>query len=115
MNSKALFVLRLAIAFTFIYAGVSGFINPGNWVGFLPSWASIPGLTTEQILIVWNIIEILLGGWILFGKKIFIPSVIATVLLLGITVTNFAQIEVLFRDLALGLAALSLSIASFRS
>ena len=68
----------------------------------------------DTLLIAWNIFEILLGGWILFGKKIFIPSMIAAVLLIVITIVNFAQIEILFRDIALGLAALSLALANWR-
>lgn len=115
MSSKALFVLRLAIAFTFVYAGISGFINPSNWIGYFPTWLVLPGISAETLLIVWGIFEILLGAWILFGRKIFIPSVIAALLLFGITALNFIQIEVLFRDIGLGLAALSLAIASWKS
>jgi hypothetical protein len=114
MNSKSLLVLRFAIAFTFFYAAISGFINPGNWIGYFPTWFALPGVPMDTLLIAWNIFEILLGGWILFGKKIFIPSIIAALLLLGITVVNFGQIEILFRDIALGLAALSLALANWK-
>lgn len=114
MRSKSLLVLRVAIAFAFIYAGVSGILEPASWLGYFPTWLSIPNVSQETLLIAWSVVEILLGAWILFGRKIFIPSMIATVLLFGIAIVNLPQISILFRDFALGLAALSLALAHWK-
>ncbi|MDP6527631.1 MAG: hypothetical protein QF858_02005 [Candidatus Pacebacteria bacterium] len=46
--------------------------------------------------------------WLLSGKKIFIPSVLAALYLAGIIVFNFAQIDVIFRDVSILAMALAL-------
>ena len=110
MSNKAHFLLRLAVAFAFIYAGISGFINPDAWIGYFPVWTK--GFVSDAILInAWGIIELAIGFWILFGKKILIPSIIATLALAGIVVFNLNQMDVIFRDVSIALAALSLVFA----
>ncbi len=61
----------------------------------------------------FGIFEVALALWILSGKKIFYPCVIAAVMLLGIVYFNMAQFEVLFRDLSI--AALCLGLAFMHS
>jgi len=110
MNKKANFLIRLAVAFAFVYAGISGFINPDTWIGYFPAWSKgfVPDTT---LLIIWGIVEIAIGFWILFGKKILIPSIIATLSLAGIVVFNWNQIDIIFRDISIMLAALALIFA----
>lgn len=110
MNKKATFLLKLALAFAFIYAGISGFINPDAWIGYFPAWTK--GYVSDALLInIWGIVEIAIGFWILFGKKVFIPATLAALSLLGIVVFNWNQIDVIFRDISLLLAAVSLIFA----
>lgn len=107
MSKKAHSLLKLAVAFAFIYAGISGFINPDAWIGYFPAWTK--GFVSDAILInVWGIIELAIGFWILFGKKILIPSIIATLALAGIVVFNWNQMDVIFRDVSIALASLAL-------
>jgi uncharacterized membrane protein YphA (DoxX/SURF4 family) len=107
MSKKAHFILKLAVAFAFIYAGISGFINPDAWIGYFPAWTK--GFVSDAILInAWGIIELAIGFWILFGKKILIPSIIATLALAGIVVFNWNQMDVIFRDVSIALASLAL-------
>jgi len=49
--------------------------------------------------------------WILSGYKIFIPSIIAALLLVSIVFFNSFEFSILFRDLSIALASLSLAIA----
>lgn len=102
-------LLRLAISFSFAYAAIGGFINPENWVGYFPTFLSdyIPEAT---LLLVWGILELVLASWILFGKKIFIPAVIAGASLLGVVVFNWVSRDVVFRDISIALAAFALAI-----
>ena len=107
MNKTVFLLLRIGVAFAFIYPAVSAFITPTNWIGFLPIF-----LATETFLLLWGIVEIILGLWILSGKKIFIPSLLASLALIGVIVFNFTQIDILFRDVVILLVTISLAINS---
>lgn len=113
MEKFALFVLRLGLAITFIYAGVAGFMTPNDWIGFVPTFVDkiMPATT---FLVVWGVIEIIIGVWLIFGKKIFIPSLIATLSLAGLIAMNLDAMEVIFRDIGLLGAALALTIWNYR-
>jgi uncharacterized membrane protein YphA (DoxX/SURF4 family) len=111
-NSMGVFLLRASLAFTFIYAGISGFIQPENWVGFFPNFIfdilSKINMTPEALLFGWGVFEILLAIWIMFGSKITFPCLISAILLFGISFTNLSQFDVVFRDVSLGIVAIAL-------
>lgn len=107
MNKKVYLLLRVGVAFAFIYPAISAFVNPTNWIGFLPAF-----IATETFLIVWGVIEIILGLWILSGKKIFIPSVLASLALLGVIVLNFSQMDIIFRDITILFTTVALALNS---
>ena len=62
------------------------------------------------LLHAFGAVEILIGLWILSGYKIFIPALLATVMLLGIVTFNFSQFDVLFRDVTIACLTLSLAL-----
>ncbi len=105
-------VLRVGVAFAFLYAGIAGFINPEEWVGWFPKFISdiVPQFTLLQI---WDVYEIITGLWILSGKKIFWPSVAASLSLAGLILTNLGAMDVIFRDVTILAAAIALTIESF--
>ncbi len=106
-----LLLLRVGIAFSFVYAAVSGFINPTAWVGFFP-----PFLTTfapaATLLSIWGVLEIVLALVLLFMKDVFYPALIAAALLLGVTLTNWGAMDIVFRDISIALAAIALALLS---
>lgn len=104
-------LLRIGVAFSFLYPPVSAFFNPYSWVGFFPLFVTelIP-IDPLSLLLIFGALEIAVGAWILFGRNIFIPSTIAAALLAFIIVFNLAQIDVLFRDIPILLMALCLVI-----
>ena len=107
MDSHVSLLLRLGVAFAFLYPPIAAFFNPLAWIGFFPPF--ILGMLPEEILLnIFGLIEIIIGLWILSGKKILIPSVIATVMLLGIVLFNIPQMDIVFRDLSI--AAMSLAL-----
>lgn len=108
--SPAETLLRLAVAFSFIYPAVSALSDPYSWVGYFPSFllASV-GTSSLVLLHAFGVIEVLLALWVLFGKRIFVPSVIAAVMLLAIIAFNLAQFPILFRDVSIALACLALA------
>jgi len=98
-------LLRLAVAFSFVYPPIAAVADPDSWIGYFPAF--IPA--SIELLHVFGALEIALALWIVFGRRIFIPSALAALLLLAIVVVNGAQFDVLFRDVSIALAALALA------
>jgi hypothetical protein len=100
-------LLRIGVAFAFIYPAVSAWFNPYAWVGYFPSF--IQSFVDPMLLLhPFGALEIGIALWILFGKRIFIPSLIAVIMLACIVILNLSQMDVLFRDIPILLMALAL-------
>lgn len=113
MSSKKIpvFFLRFGLAFVFLYAGIFGFLNPTDWIGFLPNWVKdvIPfGLSDQNILALFSATEIIMGILLLLGIQVFFVSLLSSVMLLGIVAFNWGALDILFRDVGLFFAALAL-------
>ncbi|MDO8470935.1 MAG: DoxX family membrane protein [bacterium] len=113
MNSKKIpeFFLRFGLALVFLYAGVFGFLNPMDWIGFLPSWVkdmAPASLSDQNVLAVFSATEILMGLLLLFGIQVFLVSIVSSCMLLGIVVFNWGAMDIIFRDIGLFFAALAL-------
>lgn len=106
-------LLRLTVAVSFLYPPVSAFFNPLTWVGYFPSFILALPISDIAILHAFGAVEAIIGVWILFGRRVFYPALAAAAILLAITVINFNQIDVLFRDIALALAALALALFEY--
>lgn len=106
---KPEFILRLGIAFTFLYAGISSLLSPLSWIGFVPDFVEFL-LSKELFLILYSISEIILGIWLLSKWKVFYSSLISSILLLAITLPNITAMDIIFRDIGLFLAAVSLTL-----
>lgn len=107
-------LLRVGVAFALIYPAISAFLTPDAWIGYFPTFArDILGsdASLEYALHLFGIIEVTLGIWILAGKRIFIPSVLATAILFLIVVFNISLLDILFRDIPIMLMAIALAIA----
>ncbi len=108
-------LMRLAVAFSFIYPAVSAWFDPYAWIGYFPGFLlDLAGANAELMLHAWGIFEILLALWILFGKKVYVPSAIAALALIAVVVANPGQFPVLFRDLSIALAAASLALINYK-
>ena len=112
MNNDRLasFFIRLGIAFAFVYAAISAFITPENWIGFMPSWISAIPVDQFLILQIFSGVEILLGLWLITGKKLFYSAIVSAVFLAGITIVNIGALDIVFRDITIFLAAIALAI-----
>ena len=102
-------LLRLGVAFAFLYPPIAALSDPMSWIGYFPPFILDLPLDPLVILHGFGVIEVIIALWILSGWKIFLPSLAATVMLLAIVVWNLNQFDVLFRDLSL--AAMSLALA----
>lgn len=102
-------ILRLGLAFAFIYPAVSAWFNPYAWIGYFPSLVlDFVGSGDILLLHAFGVTEIIIGLWLVFGRKIIIPSAIACIYLLGIIVFNLNQMDVIFRDISIFAIALAL-------
>lgn len=102
-------LLRLSVTFSFLYPALNAFIDPYAWVGYFPSF--VRDLGPEMLVLhVFGVIEVAIGLWILSGKRIFVPSLLATAILLLIVGFNVGDMQVLFRDLSIAAAALALAV-----
>lgn len=102
-------LLRVGLAFSFIYPPLAALGDPDSWIGYFPAFILSFGIEPLLLLHVFGVIEVVIAFWILFGKRPFIPSVIAAALLLLIVACNALQFPILFRDVTIALMALALA------
>ena len=107
-------LLRIGVAFAFIYPAVAGFFDPYSWVGFFPPFMLniIPGAI---LLPVFEIFEIALGILILFMERPFVPAILAALMLLAIVVLNYKTMDIIFRDISILLMAVALAVIHKKS
>lgn len=103
-------LLRLGVAFAFLFPPVNAVIDPYSWIGYFPSF--VKGLPLDEMVVlhVFGVIEVIIGLWLLWGRRLFVPSVVATVLLVLIVLFNIGDFQVLFRDLSIAAMALALAV-----
>jgi uncharacterized membrane protein YphA (DoxX/SURF4 family) len=117
-NAVANVILRVGVAFAFLYAAIDGFIDPSSWVDYFPQFVLQPaqtmGISDVTALHIFAVVEIVLALWILSGIKIVMPSLLAVVMLVLIVALNLQEFQLLFRDLTIAAAALALAINSMK-
>jgi hypothetical protein len=100
--------LRVGLAFSFLYAAISGFKNPSAWIGYLPANYLPEFITANQALLVLGILQVALALWLLSGKKIGMAAIISILFFAGVLFFNWSQMPILFRDISLALSAAAL-------
>lgn len=112
MSKTSSLFLRLALAFAFLYPAYGFWANPNDWVGYIPVF--VKGLGLSQEMLLWGLlgVHVIIALWLLSGWRVFIPSFGAAVFLILVVYFNIKQLDVLFRDISLALAALALAFNS---
>lgn len=106
-------VLRIGVAFAFLYPPINALSNPESWIAYFPQFTR--GIVADDLLLhTFDVVEVIIALWILSGKRIFLPSAAATVMLAAIVAFNLNSFEVIFRDLAIAAASLALAIISYK-
>lgn len=101
--------LRVGVAFAFLYPPFDALSNPDSWIGYFPKF--LHGIAPDAVLLHgFGIPEVIIALWILLGKKIFWPSLVAGLMLVAIVLFNLNNFDVLFRDLAIAAMAFSLAL-----
>lgn len=106
------FLIRIGLAFSFMYAAIDSFIHPDAWVGFFPV-VMRNVIAPHILLIVFAVIEALLALWLISGVDAFYSASLSALLLFGIIVTNMRAFEIIFRDVAVFFAALALAVIQY--
>ena len=111
-NEKlALFLLRLGIASVFLYAVIAATLEPFNWIGYLPQF--LRNIFPAEILLrLFSAYQVVLSLWLLWGKKIFWASLLSIITFIAIITVNIGSLDIVFRDIAILFAALSLAVIS---
>lgn len=105
--------MRLAVALSFIYPAVDALFHPDEWIGYFPPFLlDLAGANAELMLHGWGVIEIALALWVLFGTRVYVPALIMAAALVAVVVLNPGQFPILFRDLSIALAAISLALVN---
>lgn len=105
-------ILRAGLAFAFIYPAVAGYLNPFSWIGYFPEFLRDSVGNDTLLLNGFGSLEIAIALWTLSGWRIFVPSILAAVILVGIILFNAAQMDVIFRDVSILAIALALALTS---
>lgn len=106
-------LLRYGLGIVFIYAGISSFFTPTNWIGFVPDFIGLI-IPKEIFLIVFSVYEILLGIGLFANYKTFELSIFSSITLFLILFGNISVLDILFRDIAILFMSLSLMALSYK-
>lgn len=113
MNTAAQWLLRVGVAFAFLYPPLDALANPDSWLGYFPQFLLASGIPSTVLLHGFGVIEAVIAVWILSGWHAEWPAGIAAVTLAAIVAFNAAQFEILFRDLSIALAAAALAADAY--
>lgn len=103
-------ILRLGLAFVFVYAGASSLRNPDEWIGYLPHFLATAS-QAHMLIKVFAASELGLAVWLLSGKFVRYAAAAAALMLGGIVIANPANLIITFRDVGLICMALALVFA----
>ena len=114
-------LLRVGLAFAFLYPAIDAFFDPMSWLGYFPQaivntfhLISIPLKLSDKVLLHgFGLIEVALALWVLLGRKVRVPAFIMALLLFTIVLTNLnvSNFSVVFRDVSIACMALALGMS----
>lgn len=99
--------IRIGLAVVFMYAAIDSFVNPNDWIGYLPSVLT-DRFNGEVLLKFFSVYELALAGWLLSGIYMRYAAILCGATLAGIVASNFSLFPITFRDVALIFAAVAL-------
>jgi len=106
-TSVASLLLRLGLAFVFLYAGISAFRQPEAWISFIPSFTT-KFVAAKTSLDLISAMQIVLAVWLLSGVYIRYAALLATAFVVGLIAFNLNTLLITFRDVAIAAASLAL-------
>jgi len=101
-------ILRLGLAFVFVYAAISSLKTPDAWLYFVPHFITHI-VSADLFLKLFSIFQLLLATALLLGKYVRYAAILAALSLAGLVVFNTGALLITFRDV--GLAAMAVGLA----
>jgi uncharacterized membrane protein YphA (DoxX/SURF4 family) len=102
-------LLRIGLIAVFLYATVSSFLSPGDWIGYLPHVATT-FVPAAVLLKVFSIYELGLAVWLASGWHLRYAGGLSALTMLGIIVSGPTLLAITFRDVAIGTGAAALAV-----
>jgi hypothetical protein len=102
------YILRITIAFSFLYPPIAAWFSPDNWIWFVPDFVEL-FVAKNIFLHIFGAVEIVIALGILFLKNPFWPALGAAGILFAIIVLDWSTFDVVFRDISILGAALALA------
>lgn len=102
-------LLRVGLAFVFVYAATISSIDPVAAATYFPSVLPREWVM-EVVLPAFVVYEVLLAVGLLTARYTYAASLLAAATMVGIIVVNANAFDVLFRNVAIAFAALSLAV-----
>lgn len=94
-------LLRLSGGSVFLWFGIDKWIHPESWFGYVPDWLwPLTPVGAEETMIIFGILEFLIGAALIMGKYVREAAILAVVQLLAILVVTGAN-ELTVRDVGL--------------
>jgi uncharacterized membrane protein YphA (DoxX/SURF4 family) len=113
-GSNVSLILRIALAFVFLYASISSFISPSDWIGYMPKF--MRGIVPDQLLLAgFSIYELGLALWLLSGLYARYAALLTAATLAGIVTLNPALLPITFRDVGLMIVAVALFVEASKA
>ncbi len=106
-------LLRLAVAFPMLWAGVRQMMNPSDWIGFVPPWLG-SFIAPEVFLTIHSAFNIVVGIGLLIGFWRVLFSAAAAVSLASIVIF-YGVDDVTFRDIGLTIVASVLFLRALKT
>ena len=106
-------LLRIGIAFAFIYVALSAYFTPSSWIGSIPDFVAF--VSKDLILKVHITINLILGLWLLSNKKTFYAAIISSLALFSIIILNLGALDIVFRDISILFADIALAVLSWEN
>ena len=112
-SKLALFTLRVALAVPFMYAAIATMLQPEAWVGFIPYF--LRNIFPESLLLTGHaLVDFVLALWLLSGWNTKYAAAVSALTLFVIIIANLASLDIIFRDIGLLLAAISLALLYYK-
>tara|TARA_Y100000310_G_scaffold255151_1_gene262419 strand:- start:3164 stop:3559 length:396 start_codon:yes stop_codon:yes gene_type:complete len=99
-------ILRIGISLVFLWFGITQLINPAAYLGYLPSFAQSIPLTSNTLIYINGIAELILGILLLIGLFTRLTAFIIILNLITIII-GLGYNDIAIRDFGLLLATLS--------
>jgi uncharacterized membrane protein YphA (DoxX/SURF4 family) len=103
-------ILRLGVAFAFLYPPFKAIGDPYSWVGYFPQFVRDLPVDSVLVLHAFGVVEVIIAIWLITGWRVAYPAALAALMLLGIVAFNLNQLDVVFRDVSIAAAALALVV-----